>query len=89
MFHFAKNVTFSAIDVASLSQERPWLMREALTSIIDLVKTKKLHDAHPLHVYTTSEIEQAFRFMQSGQNDAKIVVEVKKEDPVPLSSLSM
>lgn len=89
MFHFAKNVTFSAIDIASMAQERPRLVREALKSILDLVKAKKLHAAQPLHVYKASEIEQAFRFMQSGQNDGKIVVEVKKEDPVPVSSLSI
>ncbi|KAM0794237.1 reducing type I polyketide synthase [Usnea florida] len=83
MFQFAKNVTFSAIDIASMELERPWLIQEALITIFDLVMTKKLRPAQPLHVYKTWEFEQAFRFMQSGQNDGKIVVEFGKEDQVP------
>lgn len=83
MFQFAKNVTFSAIDIASMEIERPWLIQEALNIILGLVMAKKLRAPQPLHVYKISELEQAFRFMQSGQNDGKIVLEVKKEDPVP------
>lgn len=88
MFQFAKNVTFSAIDIASMELERPWLIHEALNTILGLVMANKLHAARPLHVYKTSELEQAFRFMQSGQNDGKIVLEVDKEDPVPVSTFS-
>ena len=88
MFQFAKNVTFSAIDIASMELERPWLIQEALNTVFDLVMAKKLRPAQPLHVYKTYEFDQAFRFMQSGQNDGKIVVEFGKEDQVPVSMYS-
>ena len=88
MFQFAKNVTFSAIDIASMELERPWLIQEALNTIFDLVVAKKLRPAQPLHVYKTCEFEQAFRFMQSGQNDGKIIVGFGKEDQVPVSMIS-
>ena len=87
MFQFAKNVTFSAIDIASMELERPWLIQETLNTILGLVMAKKLRPVHPLHVYKISDLEQAFRYMQSGQNDGKIVLEVKKDDPVPVSTI--
>ena len=85
MFQFAKNVTFSAIDIASMELERPWLIGKELKTILALVAEKKLRIAQPLHLYKVSDIEQAFQFMQSGQNDGKIVLEINKEDIVAVS----
>lgn len=63
MFRFARNVTFSAIDIASMELERPWLIQEASDTILGLVMAEKLRPVHPLHVYKISDLEQAFRYM--------------------------
>lgn len=47
---------------------------------------KRLRPVHPSHVYKISDLEQAFRYMQSGQNDGRIVLEVQKDDPVHVST---
>lgn len=85
MFPFAKNVSFSAIDIAAMSQERPSLVRKSFESAMALIATKKILPASPLHIFKISEIEQAFRFMQSGKNSGKIVIEVIQDDFVPVS----
>ena len=82
MFPFAKNVSFSAIDVGTMPKERPALLRKSFESAMALIVKKQLHIASPLHVYKVSEIEQAFRFLQSGKNSGKIVVEVNADDLV-------
>lgn len=63
MFRFARNVTFSAIDIAAMELERPWLIQEASDTILGLVMAEKLRPVHPLHVYRISDLEQAFRYM--------------------------
>lgn len=40
----------------------------------------------PLHVYTMSQLEDAFRCMQSGNNTGKIVIEVQPDDNVLVST---
>jgi len=85
MFPFAKNVTFSAIDVAEISVKRTLLMTKALKTVISLLVAGKLRTAQPLQVYGISDIENAFRSMQSGRTSGKIVFEMRKEDPVLVS----
>jgi NADPH:quinone reductase-like Zn-dependent oxidoreductase len=85
MFPFAKNVTFSVIDVAEMTSERPLLIAKVLKAVIPLVVAGKLRTAQPLQVYGISDIEKAFRSMQSGRTSGKIVLEMRKEDPVLVS----
>jgi NADPH:quinone reductase-like Zn-dependent oxidoreductase len=85
MFPFSKNVTFSVVDVAAISVERPLLVAKALKAVIPLVVAGKLRTAQPLQVYGISDIENAFRSMQSGRTSGKIVFEMRKEDLVLVS----
>ncbi|KLJ07412.1 hypothetical protein EMPG_17105 [Blastomyces silverae] len=83
MFPFAKNVTFSAIDLASMSTEAHLhLVRNSFTAVMELIGAGKLHGAHPLQVFKMSRIEDAFRSMQTGKNYGKMVVEIGADDPV-------
>ncbi|KAK2742657.1 Type I Iterative PKS [Onygenales sp. PD_40] len=83
MFPFARNVTFSAIDLASMSTERgAVLIEKSFKAIMELIKERKLHVAEPLQVYKISEVEIALRSMQSGKNIGKMVVEIDKNDSV-------
>ena len=84
MFPFARNVTFAAVDVANMTRERPALIREILGGILALVENRELHAARPLQVYPVSEITEAFRFLQSGKNPGKVVVDMGKNYLVPV-----
>lgn len=85
MFSFAKNVSFHAIDAAFMSTERPHYFQESLGQVIQWIKEGKLDIPRPLHVYSVSHIEDAFRYMQSGTNMGKLVIEVNNEDYVTVS----
>lgn len=82
MFQFKRNVSFSAIDVSAMIQERPDLLREALIQIIALIDEGVLRMPAPLKVFAISEAEQAFRYLQSGMHAGKVVVEIKPDDAV-------
>jgi NADPH:quinone reductase-like Zn-dependent oxidoreductase len=89
MFQFARNVSFSAVDLAAIMVERPHLLQNAMKAVIDLIGKGTMHAAMPLHIHPASEVEQAFRYMQSGKNTGKTVVELKGGDQVSVSCIPL
>ena len=86
MFQFAKNVSFNAVDIFAMSRECPELVSESLSAVMALVAENKVSASHPLSTHSVSQIEDAFRYMQSGKDVGKIVVDMKKDDQVPVSA---
>ena len=85
MAHFANNVSFSAIALDHITVSRPRIVRESLLHVLGKVADGSLKIASPLHEFQISDIEKAFRFMQSGTNTGKIVLNVGPTDLVPVS----
>ncbi|QSZ30469.1 hypothetical protein DSL72_000023 [Monilinia vaccinii-corymbosi] len=82
MFKFAQNVTFSTVDIAAMINQRPQLIRKSFQPVMDLIRDGVLKPVAPLHLYKISQLEDAFRYMQSGNNTGKIVIEVEPDDKV-------
>jgi NADPH:quinone reductase-like Zn-dependent oxidoreductase len=82
MYHFARNVTFSAIDLALVVQERPHLIGKALHALIPLISTGILRVSEPLRVYGIEELERGFRTLQGGQSSGKVVFEMRDHDVI-------
>lgn len=85
MFQFARNVSFSAIDLASMAQERPDLIQSGLVHVTDLFRRKILRMPSPMKSFPISDVEGAFRYLQSGMNPGKVVLEIDQEAVVPVS----
>ncbi len=79
---FAKNVSFSAIDLRHVGSHRLDISRRLLDKAMEMVNNGKVRPQKPLHVFPVSEIENAFRYMQSGKNSGRIVVRVLPDAPV-------
>lgn len=77
MYHFARNVTFSAIDLALVVQERPHLIGKALRALMPLMSAGILRVSNPLRVYGIDELEKGFRTLQAGQSSGKVVFEMR------------
>ena len=86
LFPFARNVTFSAVDMAAMGLERPKHVQKLLRDVVTLVEAGKLRVSQPLQSYRLSELEQAFRYMQTGKSMGKLVVEMIKEDQVSVGA---
>ena len=85
MFPFAQNVSFHAIDLKDAYEHRPWLIQELKDGIVSLLFDGKIQPSQPLHVYGISDIEKSFRYLQSGRNTGKTVVELRQDDLVKVS----
>ena len=86
MAPFAFNVSFHSVSLDIVMDKAKPLMHRITSAISSLLADQgSIHTPQPLHVYQVSKIEDAFRFMQSGKNDGKIVIEMSKSDYVPVS----
>jgi NADPH:quinone reductase-like Zn-dependent oxidoreductase/SAM-dependent methyltransferase len=85
MFPFAKNVSFCTVDIAAMTKERPQLVQKSLKAVVDLLEQKKISVASPLRVFSVHEIEDAFRYLQSGLNAGGVAVEIDQDAVVPVS----
>ncbi|KAK3324470.1 fatty acid synthase S-acetyltransferase [Cercophora scortea] len=74
MHPFAKNVSFTAIDLLYVLQSNLPLARRIFEEVKLLVDAGKIRGPQPLNVYGYSQIETAFRVMQAGKHIGKIVV---------------
>ncbi|KAF7128246.1 hypothetical protein CNMCM5793_002788 [Aspergillus hiratsukae] len=82
MLQFEQNITFAAVDLAAMTVDRPHVVIAALETILYLLREGKISLPDPLQVYGISDIEVAFRQMQSGKNSGKAVLEMRDTDEV-------
>ncbi|KAI1775035.1 hypothetical protein F4818DRAFT_451955 [Hypoxylon cercidicola] len=83
MSGFAKNASFSAVDMHHICESNPSLMRTLITKVRDLLALGIVQNPTPLHSYQASHIEDAFRFMQSGTNTGRVIIRADESDIVP------
>jgi NADPH:quinone reductase-like Zn-dependent oxidoreductase/ubiquinone/menaquinone biosynthesis C-methylase UbiE len=86
MYPFIRNASFSGVDLAGIAGKGA-LGRRILDETMSMFHTGKASLPSPIHVYSLTEIKQAFRFLQSGTSSGKIVVDVKKTSLVPVSDV--
>lgn len=84
MASFAKNVMFAAVDLHHVMETDNELTSQLLRGVMDLAARGEIRYPQPLHTYSVSEVESAFRFLQSGRNTGRIVISVNPGDVVPV-----
>ena len=87
MARFARNITFSAVDLAHISETDPTLLGQLLTAVMDLLTKYKVQHPSPLNIYPISDVQKAFRFFQSGKHLGRIIINIDKDEVVPVSPL--
>ncbi|ORY58512.1 fatty acid synthase S-acetyltransferase [Pseudomassariella vexata] len=83
MASFAKNVSFSAVDLHHVLESDRELTARLLRNTMALLAAGEIEHPKPLHVYPASQLEQAFRYVQSGRNTGRTVIGVDPSDVVP------
>ena len=85
MHQFAKNVTFSCVDLEHIFSTDKSRTGNLLKDVMRLYEAGKISVPEPLHVFPASKVEEAYRFMQGGKSKGKIVVEFKDGDTIMVS----
>lgn len=81
----SENRTFTAVNLVHMLEQRPAVIEKTMQSILALAGDGRIGAPQPLHVYRTSEIEEAFRYLQGGKNTGKTVVEIDDDEIVRVS----
>lgn len=82
MSGFARNTTFASVDFAIILSTKPVMAEEIITAIMALAQEGKISAPKPIEIFKATQIEEAFRFMQSGKHTGKCVIELGDEDVV-------
>ncbi|KAJ5628253.1 type I iterative polyketide synthase [Penicillium lividum] len=82
MLPFEYNVTFSSVDLTKVASHKPVLMKNLLDQVSQMLSQGSLNPILPLTIYDISELETAFRTLQTGKAMGKIVVVPHTEDKV-------
>ncbi|KOS22233.1 Lovastatin nonaketide synthase [Escovopsis weberi] len=83
MGSFAKNVSFCAIDLHHIIEGNARLTSSLIRAVMDMLAKGEAASPAPLHPFPVSQVEQAFRFMQSGKNTGRIILTASPGDVVP------
>ena len=82
---FLHNRTYSAVDIAALSQEKPRLMKELLLHSIELYAKGVFQLDKSITIFAYSQIETAFRTLQGGNSTGKIILVPSIGDRIKVS----
>jgi acyl transferase domain-containing protein/NADPH:quinone reductase-like Zn-dependent oxidoreductase/SAM-dependent methyltransferase len=84
MFPFLKGISFSCFNLDLFQSGE--LHDRLMDNVFKLLVTGKIRPPTPLHTFPLGKIENAFRFLHSGESTGKLVVEVSKQDVLPVIS---
>jgi NADPH:quinone reductase-like Zn-dependent oxidoreductase len=86
MVPFDRNVTFAAVDLTVLGALRPEEMRLRLGKVLAMFDSGILRPVEPITTMPMTNIEDAFRLIQSRKHTGKVVVVCEGDIPVKLLS---
>ena len=76
------NRSFMSVELISLAKERPKVMKRLVTDISQLFSEEKIKPIAQTTVFPISDVETAFRLLQSEKFEGKLVVSLQPEDVV-------
>ncbi|KAE8415268.1 hypothetical protein BDV36DRAFT_298242 [Aspergillus pseudocaelatus] len=79
---FLRDTMFRAFDLEGLIMDCPEVCLSALEDILSLISNGILRPVQPITAYGISEIEAAFRSMQTGKHQGKLIIDMRMEDRV-------
>lgn len=92
MIKFEHNATFSSVDLTVLANEKPTRMAATFAEVMRLFESDTVKPIAPITVFGISQVETAFRLLQSGKTKGKLVIvpkvgeQVKATHPVSVST---
>ena len=81
-----QNVSFISVDLGLILEKGNAIMEATMGAIMDLLASRRISAPQPLHVYSVSQIQQAFQDVQSEKLKGKTVIEMHDDAAVPVST---
>jgi NADPH:quinone reductase-like Zn-dependent oxidoreductase len=81
------NRSFISVDLMSLAAKRPKVLERLLSEVSELLEQGKIGPMGQITVFPISDVEKAFRTLQSGKASGKWIVSPRAEDVVKVRVL--
>jgi NADPH:quinone reductase-like Zn-dependent oxidoreductase len=81
---FENNTSFMSVGLMSLAAERPQVMSRLISDFSNLLKDAKIKPYTPITAFPILDVETAFKVLQSGNFDGKLVVMPQPGDEVKI-----
>lgn len=81
---FLQDASFTFFNLKHILTDNPTLMVEIIEGTFDFLRRGVIRPVSPLTVYPISEVENAFRLMQTGKHRGKIALTWAGKDVVPV-----
>ena len=82
LVEFDKHVTFASIDLSLLLKHKPRRAGKLLTDVLAMFESGALTPTEPVTVHQMTDIEDAFRLLQSRKHTGKVVLEAQENTKV-------
>lgn len=82
MTKFQHNASFSSVDLTVLASEKPKRMAATFAEVMRLFEKDNVKPIAPISVFGISQVEKAFRLLQSGKTTGKLVIVPKPNEQV-------
>ena len=82
MSHVNNNASFLSVDLLALTAERPKVMKRLVGDVGQLLKYGKIRPIRPATVFAVSDVDTAFRTLQTSRVKGKLVIVPQKSDMV-------
>ncbi|KAJ5556997.1 Type I Polyketide synthases (Type I PKS) [Penicillium frequentans] len=69
-----QNISFFSVDMTKVLKQNPRLFAQLLSSVFRLRESGALKSIHPITQFEPSELESAFRTLQTGKHIGKVVI---------------
>ncbi|KAI2827547.1 hypothetical protein CBS147345_6499 [Aspergillus niger] len=66
---FSEDRTFHAVNLANVSRDRPDIAMSTVRKCFELFQKDKIRPIRPLHVFKTTQVKEAFRYLQTAEKD--------------------
>jgi D-arabinose 1-dehydrogenase-like Zn-dependent alcohol dehydrogenase len=81
---FARQVSFSSVNLLAMMRHKPQDVHQALTKIGQLVTEKSIEPVWPITTYPIAEATQALKRLMTGKNTGKVVLKTGRDEIVPV-----
>ncbi|KAL5095526.1 hypothetical protein Trisim1_000297 [Trichoderma cf. simile WF8] len=81
---FSRGISLTALDIPTLVQRRPADVHRVLSEVAKLVEQQSLTPIYPVTTYPLPEIQEAFKFVETGAHSGKVVLSAGPDEQAPV-----
>ncbi|PNP51828.1 hypothetical protein THARTR1_07597 [Trichoderma harzianum] len=81
---FSRGISLTALDIPTLVQRRRADVRRVLSEVVKLIEPQAVMPIYPVTKYPLSEVQEAFKFVETGAHTGKVVLSAGPDEQAPV-----